>query len=110
MALGRLFGMRRWRAIAAAYAQVLARTNRFEHDPQRGRNPKQGENLWMGTRTAYSYADMIGHAGRRAALLPARPLPGGQPHRRLVARWPLHPDRLADVAAGRLRHRVQPRQ
>lgn len=46
---------------ARAYAQWLARTNRFEHDPQRGRNPKQGENLWMGTRSAYSYADMIGH-------------------------------------------------
>jgi len=46
---------------ARAYAQVLARNNRFEHDPQRGRNPKQGENLWMGTRSAYSYGEMIGH-------------------------------------------------
>ncbi|MFL6724060.1 MAG: CAP domain-containing protein, partial [Sphingomicrobium sp.] len=33
---------------------------RFEHDPQRGRRPPQGENLFMGTRSAYSYADMIG--------------------------------------------------
>ena len=45
---------------AAAYAQTLARTNRFGHDPQRGRQPRQGENLWMGTRTAYSYGKMIG--------------------------------------------------
>lgn len=45
---------------ARAYAEVLARAYRFEHDPQHGRNPKQGENLWMGTRTAYSYAEMIG--------------------------------------------------
>ena len=45
---------------AAAYARYLARTGRFEHDPQRGRRPPQGENLFMGTRGAYSYADMIG--------------------------------------------------
>lgn len=45
---------------AGVYAQWLARTGRFEHDPQRGRRPPQGENLFMGTRSAYSYADMIG--------------------------------------------------
>lgn len=45
---------------AAVYAQRLARSGRFEHDPQHGRRPKQGENLWVGTRTAYSYAEMIG--------------------------------------------------
>jgi hypothetical protein len=45
---------------AAVYAQYLARTGRFEHDPQPGRHPPQGENLFMGTRNAYSYADMIG--------------------------------------------------
>lgn len=45
---------------AAIYAQRLARSGRFEHDPQVGRRPKQGENLWVGTRTAYSYAEMIG--------------------------------------------------
>jgi hypothetical protein len=44
---------------AQAYAEVLARTGRFEHDPQRGRDPQQGENLWMGTRTVYSYETMI---------------------------------------------------
>jgi hypothetical protein len=45
---------------AKAYAQLLAGTGRFEHDPQTKRRPKQGENLFMGTRTAYSYSDMIG--------------------------------------------------
>ena len=45
---------------AQVYAVQLAQTYKFEHDPQRGRNPKQGENLWMGTRTAYSYGEMIG--------------------------------------------------
>jgi hypothetical protein len=45
---------------AAIYAQKLARSGRFEHDPQVGRRPKQGENLWVGTRSAYSYAEMIG--------------------------------------------------
>jgi hypothetical protein len=45
---------------AAVYARQLARTNRFEHDRQTGRAVKQGENLWMGTRSAYSYAEMIG--------------------------------------------------
>jgi hypothetical protein len=45
---------------AAVYASQLARTNRFAHDPQPGRQPHQGENLWMGTRGAYSFAEMIG--------------------------------------------------
>jgi hypothetical protein len=45
---------------AAIWAVRLARTNRFQHDRQAGRNPRQGENLFEGTRGAYSYADMIG--------------------------------------------------
>ena len=45
---------------AAAYARVMARSERFEHDPQHGRNPRQGENLFQGTRGAYSYSEMIG--------------------------------------------------
>jgi len=40
-------------------APRLARATRFEHDRQGGRFPRQGENLFMGTRGAYSYADMI---------------------------------------------------
>ena len=46
---------------AAAYAASMARTGKFAHDPQPGRNPRQGENLWMGTREAYSYGEMAGH-------------------------------------------------
>ena len=45
---------------AAVYAAILARTGKFAHDPQTGRNPRQGENLWMGTRDAYGYGEMIG--------------------------------------------------
>ena len=45
---------------AKAYAQILAQSYRFEHDPQRGRQVRQGENLWMGTRNAFSYGEMIG--------------------------------------------------
>jgi hypothetical protein len=58
---------------AAVHAQYLARTRRFEHDPQRGRRPPQGENLFMGTRGAYSYADMIGLLiGERRYFHPGR--------------------------------------
>jgi hypothetical protein len=46
---------------ARTYAQFLARTGRFEHYRHSGSRSPQGENLWMGTRTAYSYAQMIGH-------------------------------------------------
>ncbi|WP_245600260.1 CAP family protein [Sphingomonas jaspsi] len=44
---------------AQRYASILARFGRFEHDPQVGRYPKQGENLFMGTRTAYRYQEMV---------------------------------------------------
>jgi Cysteine-rich secretory protein family len=58
---------------ARTYARFLARTAKFEHDPQRGRRSRQGENLWMGTRTAYSYAQMIGHlVGERRFYQPGR--------------------------------------
>jgi uncharacterized protein YkwD len=45
---------------ARTYAEKLAQSYRFEHDPQHGQQARQGENLWMGTRTAYSYGEMIG--------------------------------------------------
>ncbi|WP_310468466.1 CAP domain-containing protein [Sphingomonas sp.] len=44
---------------AWAYAQTLARSGRFEHARQDGSRPRQGENLWVGTRGAFSYAAMI---------------------------------------------------
>ena len=45
---------------AQAYANKLARSGRFEHDPQSGVNERQGENLWTGTKNAYGYAEMAG--------------------------------------------------
>lgn len=44
---------------AAVYAVRLARSGRFEHDRQAGKRPRQGENLFMGTRGAYSYGEMV---------------------------------------------------
>lgn len=46
-------------ASARAYAGVLARENRFAHDPQGGVFIRQGENLWKGTRGAFDYATMV---------------------------------------------------
>lgn len=45
-------------ADAARYAQILARKGMIAHDPQTGVRPQQGENLFMGTRGAYSYEAM----------------------------------------------------
>ena len=44
---------------AAAYAPQLARLGRLVHSPDSAR-PGQGENLWMGTRGAYSLEEMAG--------------------------------------------------
>ncbi|KQS04196.1 hypothetical protein ASG11_07975 [Sphingomonas sp. Leaf357] len=46
-------------ASAAAYAGSLARDNRFEHARQADGPDRQGENLWMGTRDAYTFREMI---------------------------------------------------
>lgn len=43
---------------AAAYAQELATTGRWRHSPATSR-VGQGENLWVGTRNAYSAEEMI---------------------------------------------------
>lgn len=45
---------------ARAYGVILARSGIFRHDPQTGRRPRQGENLWTGTRGAYRFESMIG--------------------------------------------------
>lgn len=45
-------------AAAAQFARQLASRGRLEHSPRAAR-PGQGENLWMGTRGAYSPAQMI---------------------------------------------------
>jgi hypothetical protein len=46
-------------AAADTYAAELARTSRWGHSPAAVR-PGQGENLWMGTRGAFSVDQMIG--------------------------------------------------
>ena len=48
-------------ADAQAYAQELARTRRFAHSVEPRGSVPEGENLWTGTRGAYSYAEMVGH-------------------------------------------------
>lgn len=54
-------------ADAAAYAQELAQSGAFDHDPG---NESQGENLWMGTRRAYSAREMVGSwAEEKAAAM-----------------------------------------
>ena len=47
-------------ADAKTWAEHLARTNSFEHAPEKRGGPPQGENLWMGTARAYSPEDMVG--------------------------------------------------
>ncbi len=42
---------------ALEYAEELARTGRFEHSPQ-GARQGQGENLWAGTPSAFSFEEM----------------------------------------------------
>jgi hypothetical protein len=44
---------------SAPYAAILARRGRLSHSPQKDR-PGQGENLWLGTRGAYSIEEMAG--------------------------------------------------
>lgn len=46
-------------AAAAVYAQQMALTSRFAHSDRKGR-PGIGENLWMGSRGAYSLETMVG--------------------------------------------------
>ena len=46
-------------AAADTYAAQLARTGRWGHSPAATR-PGQGENLWMGTRGAFSVEQMVG--------------------------------------------------
>lgn len=46
---------------AAAYAEEMAATARFEHARQPQGPGREGENLWTGTRQAYRYDEMIGH-------------------------------------------------
>lgn len=47
-------------ADAASYAATLAREHRFEHAVQPQGPGREGENLWMGTRGAFRYDEMVG--------------------------------------------------
>ena len=48
-------------ADAANYAAHLAREHRFEHAAQPDGAGREGKNLWMGTRGAYGFDEMLGH-------------------------------------------------
>ena len=45
---------------AQGYARELARTDSFRHSSKESRPRPEGENLWMGTRGAYTYDEMMG--------------------------------------------------
>jgi hypothetical protein len=61
-------------AAAAAYGPALARRGRLAHSPPESR-PGQGENLWMGTRGAYSLEEMIGSWADERALFTSGTFP-----------------------------------
>ena len=50
-------------AHAKRYAQKLARSGKFKHDKQKGISPRQGENLWMGTRERVHLCRNVGIMG-----------------------------------------------
>jgi hypothetical protein len=57
-------------ASAASYGPALAAMGRLEHSPRAGR-PSESENLWMGSRRAYSPEQMVGTwASERAYFRP----------------------------------------
>lgn len=59
-------------AAADSYASELARTGRWRHSAPSNR-PGQGENLWMGTRAAFSIDQMLGSwAAERRQFRPGR--------------------------------------
>lgn len=47
-------------AAAKVYAEQMATTGIYRHDPTPGRRKLMGENLWKGTRGAFDYAVMVG--------------------------------------------------
>jgi len=47
-------------AAARGYAEQMAATGIYRHDPTPGRRKLMGENLWKGTRGAFDYAVMVG--------------------------------------------------
>lgn len=61
-------------ATAQAHAEELARTGSLAHGILGWTKPK-GENLWMGTRGAYRYEDMVGAFLRERSNYVARAFP-----------------------------------
>jgi hypothetical protein len=67
---------------AASYGPTLASLDRLVHSPRAGR-PGQRENLWMGSRGAYSAEQMVGSWIAERALLK----PGTYPFVSATGRW-----------------------
>lgn len=62
-------------AQALTYARELARTRRFQHSDKAFRPTPQGENLWMGTRGAFTYAEMAATWEKERRYYRHRPVP-----------------------------------
>ena len=69
-------------AAAASYGPVLARLGRLRHSPRAGREG-QRENLWMGSRGAFSPEQMVGYWIREKANY----RPGTFPYVSRTGRW-----------------------
>lgn len=69
-------------ATADAYAAELARTGRFAHSSRDSRSG-QGENLWMGTRGAFSFERMVSDWGSEKHMF----RPGRFPDVSTTGRW-----------------------
>lgn len=67
---------------AAAWAQQLAMTNRFEHSDRKARRGI-GENLWMGTHGAYSPEAMVGAWASEKRMF----MPGIFPNNSRTGNW-----------------------
>ena len=61
-------------AVADTYAAELARTDRFAHSPADSRRG-EGENLWMGTRGAFSFDRMVADWGSEKRMFRAGQFP-----------------------------------
>lgn len=62
-------------AQALAYAQELARLRQFQHSTKASRSTPQGENLWMGSRGAFTYEEMADAWTREKRYYRPRPVP-----------------------------------
>ena len=62
-------------AQAMTYAQVMARSGQFKHSSKAYRPTPQGENLWMGTRGAFTYAEMAATWENERRYYRHRPVP-----------------------------------